>query len=102
MQNQSTKTYAQEATLTKKVKDYLNAQSDTFYFKSSERFIKGVSDILACCNGIFVAIELKAEKGTPSPHQLLFIKSVQATGGIGGVCYSVADVENLLKIARNK
>lgn len=100
MQKHDTR-YATEDKLTTEVKKYLQTQKDVFFFKSSERFIKGVSDVLCCCNGVFVAAELKADKGKPSPHQLLFIQKVQAAGGVGGVCYSVADVITLLESARN-
>ena len=31
---------------------------------------KGIADILACVNGMFVGIEVKAEKGKPSKLQL--------------------------------
>lgn len=93
--------YATEAPLTTKVKKFLQSQEDVFFWKASERFVNGVSDIIVCCNGIFVAVELKADKGKPSPHQLLFIKNVRKAGGVGGVCYCVHDVHLLLEEARN-
>lgn len=98
LQNQTR--YKTEAQLTAKVKKFLQSQEDVFFWKASERFINGVSDIIVCCKGRFVALELKAEGGKPSPHQLLFISKVEAKGGIGGVCYCLADVQALLEKAR--
>lgn len=93
-------TYAQEATLTKKVKEWLDTQEDIFYYKASDRYKKGVSDFIICVDGIFVAAELKAAGGKASPHQKLFIKEVQRAGGIGGICYTLYDVKNLVRAAR--
>jgi len=93
-------TYAQEATLTKKVKEWLDTQKDVFYYKASDRYQKGVSDFIICVDGIFVAAELKAAGGIALPHQKLFIKEIQRAGGIGGVCYTLYDVKELVRAAR--
>lgn len=94
------KSYALESTLTKHVSKYLNSQADVFAQKISDRTNKGISDFICCASGIMVAIELKAREKKPTAHQLLFIKQVQNVGGIGGVCYTLRDVENLLEEAR--
>lgn len=94
------KRYAQEATLTRKTKEWLEVQPDISFYKASDRYHKGVSDFIACVNGQFVGIELKADDGKPSPHQLLFIKQVRLAGGIAGVCYCMQDVKNLVEAAR--
>ena len=93
-------TYAQEATLTKKVKEWLDTQEDIFYYKASDRYKKGISDFIICVDGMFVAAELKATGGTASPHQKLFIKEIQRAGGIGGICYTLHDVKELVRAAR--
>ena len=93
-------TYDREATLTKKVKAWLNTQDDIAYYKVSDRYQKGISDFIICVGGIFVAVELKAAGGTASPHQKLFIKEIQKAGGIGGVCYTLHDVKELVRAAR--
>lgn len=92
--------YAQEATLTRKVRDWLELQPDIHFYKASDRYHKGISDFILCVGGTFVGAELKAKNGKPSPHQLLFIRMVKAAGGIGGVCYTVADVKDLVEEAR--
>lgn len=93
--------YKQESTITKKVKDYLETQPDVHFYKASDRYHKGISDIIACVRGRFVAIELKKDGGVTSPHQSLFIKQVEMAGGIGGVCDTVAQVKMLVDKARN-
>ncbi len=92
--------YKLEADLTEVVKDWLDKQSDLYYFKVSDRFKKGISDILACVQGVFVAIELKAGNNTASPHQKFFIKNVVDAKGIGGVCETLGQVKVLIDEAR--
>lgn len=82
------------------VKLYLQSQKDVSFYKASDRYHKGISDVICCVNGRFVAIELKADKGKPSAHQLLFLKDIQANGGIGGVCYTLGEVKQLINEAR--
>lgn len=48
---------------------------------------EGVPDILACVDGYFVGIEVKAEKGTPSDLQLWNIRNIRKAGGIAFVLY---------------
>lgn len=94
--------YKQEATITKKVKDYLETQPDVMFYKCSDRYNKGISDIIACVGGKFVAIELKKDGGIASPHQKLFIKQIQAAGGIAGICDTLGQVKELIANARSK
>ena len=47
----------------------------------------GVPDLLVCCNGRFVAIEVKAENGRPSELQLHNIEEIKKAGGIAIVLY---------------
>lgn len=47
----------------------------------------GVPDILACLNGRFIAIEVKAEKGKPSALQIHHIKKIRESGGIALIAY---------------
>lgn len=89
-------TSALEKQVTKQVLAYL----DTLLFckatKISDRFQKGISDILVCYKGRFVAIELKRTGGKTTPHQEKFIQAILDSGGVAGVCYSVDDVKQLL------
>ena len=53
---------------------------------------KGVSDIIGCKDGRFLAIEIKTAAGRVTPHQQRFIDRVNAAGGIGFVARSLEDV----------
>jgi penicillin-binding protein-related factor A (putative recombinase) len=67
-------------------------------FRKRSRFqINGVSDILCCYRGHFVAIEVKSEKGRLSESQIEFISKINAHGGFAFVARSVEDVEKAFK-----
>lgn len=42
---------------------------------------KGISDLIVCYKGRFVAIEVKSEGRKPTDNQLVFINNVKAAGG---------------------
>lgn len=44
-------------------------------------------DVLACVNGCFVAIEVKAQNGKPSELQLYNIEEIKKSGGFAFVVY---------------
>ena len=44
-------------------------------------------DLLVCCNGHFLGVELKGPKGRPSELQKWNIQKIQEAGGIGLVLY---------------
>ena len=48
---------------------------------------KGIPDLLACVNGRFVAIEVKAQNGKPSELQVYNIKKIREAGGVGIILY---------------
>ena len=48
---------------------------------------EGVPDLLVCCNGYFLGIELKNEKGKPSALQLWNIEKIKEAGGYAFVLY---------------
>ena len=48
---------------------------------------EGVPDLLVCCNGHFLGVELKAATGKPSELQLWNIDRIREAGGIGIVLY---------------
>lgn len=47
----------------------------------------GTPDILACVNGYFLAIEVKAPEGKPSELQLAKIEQIRKAGGFAFVAY---------------
>jgi Holliday junction resolvase len=54
--------------------------------------MKGISDILACKDGIFIAIEVKVGKDQLSGDQKNFIDEIHAAGGTAFVAYIIDDV----------
>jgi hypothetical protein len=57
---------------------------------------RGVPDLLACCRGRFLALEVKRVGGKLSPHQVAELEAADEAGAIADVVYSVDDVERLL------
>ena len=47
----------------------------------------GVPDLLVCCNGYFLGVELKAPNGKPSDLQRWNIDKIREAGGIAIVLY---------------
>lgn len=94
--------YPLEATLTSETMKYLKAfpKEEVFATKISDRYNLGVSDILACVMGIFVAIELKSDTGKPTKAQTDFVDNTIRSGGIGGVCYCLREVKDLVEAAK--
>ena len=48
---------------------------------------EGVPDLLICCDGLFIGVELKAPKGKPEQLQLKNIEWIRNAGGIALVLY---------------
>ena len=47
----------------------------------------GVPDLLVCCNGHFVGVELKAPKGKASELQLWNLRKIEEAGGYAILLY---------------
>lgn len=97
----SSRVYTDEATLVKKVKEWLEPQEryGIKMLRICDKYHKGYSDLFICVRGIFVVAELKDDTGTASPHQEQFIEEMVKCGAIGGVCRSVKDVADLVSKA---
>lgn len=72
----------------KKVKKFLSDQG-CWVLKTWSNGVQreGVPDLLVCCNGYFIGIELKAANGHPSELQKWNIKQIRNSGGIAIVLY---------------
>lgn len=80
---------AAEKVFENKIKKYLK-EHDAYFLKywAGAQFTKsGVPDILACVNGYFVGIEVKAQNGKPSDLQLYNIRQIRKAGGFAYVVY---------------
>lgn len=79
---------AQEKIFENKIKKYLKDKGCycVKYFGCNYS-TSGTPDILACVNGYFVAIEVKAQTGKPSELQLAKIRQIREAGGFAYVAY---------------
>lgn len=79
---------AGEKNFENKIKKFLEENGCWFvkYF-ANRNTRSGVPDLLACVNGYFVAIEVKAENGKPSELQLWNVEKIRNAGGIAIVLY---------------
>lgn len=80
---------AAEKNFENKVKKFLKEQNCYFlkYWGGGQFTKSGVPDILCCCNGSFVAIELKAPNGKPSELQLHNLKRIDEARGYALLLY---------------
>lgn len=79
---------AQEKNFENRLKDFLESEHCWFVKFFANSFTKkGIPDILVCCNGYFVGVEVKAPTGKPSELQKWNIKKIFESGGIGVVVY---------------
>ena len=71
-----------------KIKDYLKSIDAYFIKTHGDRFSRvGTPDIIACVNGHFVAVEVKAENGKPSELQLYHLEQIRKAGGHSFLLY---------------
>lgn len=88
---------AEEKNFENKIKAYLKSVGAYFIKTHGDRFSRiGTPDIIACVNGKFVAVEVKATNGKPSDLQIHHIKQINDAGGYGVILYP-KDFENFKK-----
>lgn len=79
---------AQEKNFENRVKKFLEEQGCWYVKYFANAYTKsGIPDLLVCCNGYFVAVELKAPNGKPSALQQWNIQKIKESGGIGIILY---------------
>lgn len=91
--------YDDEASLLKDATDWCYSQG-YLPIRITDAYHRGYSDLFIVVQGRLVVAELKDKDGKPSKHQLEFIEEVQAFGGVGGVCRTIAELEDLCDEAR--
>jgi len=71
-----------------KAKKYLK-EKDCWVLKTWSNGVQrsGVPDLLVCCNGYFLGVELKAPNGKPSELQIYNIKEIIRVGGFALLLY---------------
>ena len=81
----------------RRIKEYRNINGNhVFAFKIADRYTTGISDLLLCVCGQFVAIELKVGKNTTTPLQEHFIRTVRYAGGKTKVSRNWGDVKEVV------
>lgn len=79
---------AAEKTFENKVKKYIEGCGGWQVKFFANRMTKnGIPDVLACINGYFVAVEVKAENGKPSELQKYHVREINDTGGCAIILY---------------
>ena len=94
-------TIASEKTFENKIKAYLKSIGAYFIKTHGDRFSRiGTPDIIACVNGYFVAVEVKADNGKPSDLQLYHLDEIRKAGGHSFLLYP-KDFENFKNFCEN-
>ena len=80
---------AAEKQFENEIKKFLNNQNcwNLKYWGGGGYTKSGIPDLLICCNGRFIAVEVKATNGTPSVLQLITLKRITESGGIAVLLY---------------
>ena len=79
---------ASEKIFETKVKNYIESIGGfqvKFFANSMTK--KGIPDVLACVNGYFVAVEVKAQNGRPSELHLYQCRKIWDAGGFAFILY---------------
>ena len=96
---------ASEKLFENKIKKYIEEQGGWQVKFFANRMTKsGVPDVLACINGHFVAVEVKAEHGTPSELQKHHVKMITDAGGYAIILYPQdwGDFKNLIRCIKGE
>ena len=78
----------QEKNFENKIKKFLDQQGCWYVKYFANRMTKsGIPDILACVNGYFVGIEVKASNGKPSELQIYHRGKIREANGVSIIVY---------------
>ena len=73
-----------EAQFSREVTQYLESKGAIVNDQTGSMFSKvGVSDLLVCYKGFFIALELKVGSYQPDPLQIAYLQKVRDAGGFG-------------------
>ena len=87
-----------EQGIQKKILNMLEKDFGAYVVKVQVASKSGVPDIICCCRGIFIGIEVKKEetKGDTSPLQEYNLRKIKRAGGYAMVATSKEQVEEFL------
>lgn len=82
-------TIATEKNFENRIKNFLEEKNCWFikYWGGAVYTKTGIPDLLVCCNGRFVGVEVKAPNGRPSELQLYNLRKIDEAGGFGVLLY---------------
>ena len=77
-----------EKSFENKVKQFI-ADEGGWYVKffANKMTKSGIPDVLACINGYFVGVEIKAQNGKPSDLQIYHCEKIRKSGGFAFILY---------------
>lgn len=80
---------AAEKKFEEKIKSFLKEKGAWFvkYWAGAAYTKNGIPDILACVDSYFIAIEVKAANGKPSPLQIYNLREIDNAGGFALLLY---------------
>lgn len=79
---------AAEKNFENRIKKFLEDEGCWFVKFFANAYTKsGIPDILCCCNGYFVGIEVKASNGKPSELQKMNVRKINECSGIAVILY---------------
>lgn len=80
---------ADEKNFENRVKKFLHAEGCWFikYWGGGSYTKAGVPDLLVCCRGRFIGVELKGKNGRPAELQLYSLRKLDEAGGIAILLY---------------
>ena len=93
-----------EKDIQRQVLRWLNSQRGIYAFKVVQGMYSqiGISDIIACVNGKFVAFEIKRPGAKATKLQKYFLYRINECGGYGYVVYSLDEVKEIIGRLQNE
>lgn len=85
-----------ESLIQKKIIAYLNSKG-CYSIKTILTNRSGCPDVICCYKGLFLALEVKNEKGRVSELQKYHIEEIKKAGGVASIVRSVSDVKKIFK-----
>ena len=82
-----------ERQLQTKVCNYLQTVDGLWYWKTNDRFTRGIPDIIGCYCGFLFGIELKVGTNKMSMMQRKILKLIRASGGFATCAYDMSRVK---------
>ena len=81
---------------TRVMREIKKALPGCWTYHASDKWVSGIPDVFILWCGIFAAIELKVGKNKPTKLQLIVLERLAAAGAITRVCWTMAEVREVL------